>query len=701
MICKLFRRILMLALCVCLFLCTLITASAAARPDEIQFTEEELAYIHSNSPLRVGYVQDRIPVSFSDEDGELAGISRYIFDRIAQLSGLTFEYVPLPAGSITYEYLLSEDLDFVTNVEYNSENLKARGILVSEPYLSSKKVVVVRENVEFDPNAELTVALSTGSQTLGKVISDRYPNFKQKNYDSIIDCFDALLAGEADLMIQNQYVVEYWFSKPAYEKLKIVPVPGLADELCFSAVFSFDGREGPSEDDGRILISILNKAIAAVTEEEIDSYTIQAVVENQYTYGILDFLSRYRYAVSIMFISVPVILILTVVLIRQRFRSLATQADAKAKGEFLSAMSHEIRTPLNGLIGLNQLISQRMDDREQVDRYLQQSTVTARYLLRLLNDVLDMSSLQNGTMEITPAPMDLSLLVSTTETLVQGTMTDQGLNFQEKVELSCPYVLGDEARVQQVLLNLLDNACKFTPEGGNVTLTVDQSATKDGSIVTRFKVSDTGCGIGEEFEKQVFHSFAQERETVSQGNQGTGLGLPLSRSLARLMGGDVTFTSKKGEGSDFFFTFSAQPVDAPEPVVSTPSSLKTDLPHILVAEDNELNREIMQDLLENEGFSVTLAEDGQEALEIFRDAPPNTFEVIIMDLLMPRMDGYQATEAIRDLPREDAKSVYIIACTANAAEQERGRILASGMDAFLSKPVDVDVLLEMISSRRS
>lgn len=710
-----FRKIsgcaLTLALCAALFRGVFAPAAAspAASPAPsagVPFTEEERAYLRSCGTLRVGYVQDRIPVSFTDDNGELGGVSRTIFDRVAAISGLSFEYVELPTDSVTYEYLLGHGLDLVTSVEYNEENKHANGILISEPYLNSRKVVVTRSGLDFRPDAALSVAISTGSQTIKKVLNGIFPNFTMVDYPSTAACFDAVAAGRADLTIQNQYVTEYWVHRPAYEELKMIPALGLADQMCFSAVVAFGGGEGPSPEEGQVLIDILDKSIAMLTEDEVASYTIQAVLDNQYTFTLSDFLYRYRYAVCILAVSLAIIGVLAAVLGRQHIRSLAAQADSKAKGEFLSAMSHEIRTPLNGLIGLNYLISQRLDDRAQLERYLQQSAVTARYLLRLVNDMLDMSSIQGGTLELFPAPMDLTLSVSTVESLVRGAMADKGLEFRVEPDLPELYVVGDEVRVQQVLLHLLDNARKFTPRGGRVTLSASQSRAEDGAVVTRFEVTDTGCGMSEEFQKHIFDSFAQERETVSQGNQGTGLGLPVSRSVARMMGGDITFTSRKGEGSRFVFTFSARPAPAPEPPGSEAPAQALPgagpgLPRILVAEDNALNAEIIVELLEGEGFPVTLARDGQEAYELFRDAPPHTFDVILMDLLMPRMDGYQAAAAIRALPREDAGSVYIIACTANSSRQERARVLSGGLDDFLSKPVDLDALLEKISSRRA
>ena len=684
-----------------LALCTGAALGAAApgtgREAGLDLTPEEQAYVQQCGPLKVGYVQDRIPVSFQDENGELGGISRYIFDRIQQISGLEFEYAALPNGSVTYDYLLGEGFDLITSVEYNKENLNANGILISEPYLSSRKVVVAREGLEFRYDADLSVAISTGSQTIKKVLGRIFPNFVLEDYDSISACFDAVSAGQADLMIQNQYVAEYWIYRPAYEGLTVIPVLGLEDQLCFSAVLAFGEWDGPSQEDGQLLIRVLNKAIARLAEDEVASYTIQAVMENPYTFTFSDFLYRYRYAAVALTAAGVVIIALTVLLLRQRLRSMEDRAEAKARGQFLSTMSHEIRTPLNGLIGLNYLMSQKLDDRERLDGYLRQSTATAKYLLSLVNDILDMSKLQEQRMELARDPVDLELMVSTLQAIVQNTMTERGLDFRVEAELPWPCVLGDEVRIQQVLMNLLDNARKFTPSGGQVRLRIEQSRGGDGAVLTKAVVSDTGRGMSEEFQRRVFDAFAQERDTVSKGNEGTGLGLPISRRLARLMGGDLTFESRRGEGSRFVFTFPGQPVQPPEGRGEpAPAGGKARFP-ILVAEDNELNAEIMLDLLESEGFETTLAKNGREALRLFQESEPGTYGAVLMDLLMPEMDGLQAAAAIRALDRPDAKTVKIIACTANSFAEDRASALESGMDDFVAKPVDIDELLRKLS----
>ncbi len=671
---------------------------ARTKNDALSFSPEEQSYIASHKePIKVGYVQDRVPVSFKNDKGEFAGISRYIFDHLSKTTGLKFDYVPLPAGEVTYDYLLGEGFDLVTSVEYNKENQNARGILISDPYLSSRNVVVAKNNIDFRYDAALSVAISTGSQTIRKVLGASYPNFELIDYDSIADCFDAVNMGKADLMIQNQYVAEYWFSKPKYEKLQVIPVLGLDDQLCFSAVVDFKGMNGPSQEDGRTLIDILNKAIANMTEDEVGTYTIQGIMENQYKLTISDFFYRYRYVAIALSVALIIILVLAALLLRQRIRYAESKADAKAKGEFLSTMSHEIRTPLNGLIGLNYLMSQRLDDKEQLAKYLQQSTTAANYLLSLVNDILDTSKLQAEKLELILRPTELDHVLDTVSSLVGNAMAEKNISFNISSELTYPCVMADETRIQQVLLNLLDNGRKFTPEGGSIDLAIRQELTEDNNVLNTVTVSDTGRGMSEEFQKHIFDVFSQELDTVSKGNQGTGLGLFICRSLALLMGGDLTVSSLKNKGSKFTFTFKAAAAEPTSDTEEEQTAAAKNHPNILVAEDNELNGEILMELLHDEGFDASLAENGKKAVEIFASSKPYTYEIILMDLLMPEMDGFEATKAIRAMDRPDARTVRIFACTANSFSEDRDKALESGMNDFISKPVNITDLIDKLS----
>ena len=695
---KLYIRALSAVLAAGLAMCAAGPAAMAAeeedvRPAAVELTAEEQEFVDNCAPLKVGFVQDRIPVSFKGEDGSMAGISRYVLDRIERLSGFTFEYVPLPAGDVTYDYLQSQGLDLVTSVEYNEENKKANGILISEPYLTSRKVIVARDGLDFSFDADLSVAVSSGSQTIHKVLAAAYPNFRLVDYDSIRDCFEALRRGMTDLLIQNQYVVEYWKARPAYEELKVIPVLGLDDQLCFSAVVAYGDGDARPQEEGRIIIDVLDKAIAAMTEDEVGSCIIQGVMDTPYSFTVGDFLYRYRFAAAALSLSALVIAVLAVLLMRQRFRALQEQAEAKAKNEFMSAMSHELRTPLNGIIGLNYLMERDMDDPPKLAGYLRRSSATAEYLLRLVNDILDMSSLREGQMELKPRPVDLETLVDTAADLVRGGIADKGLAFDVRADIRWPWVEADPVRVQQVLLHLLENACKFT-DAGSVGLRVEQTLSPTGQVITSIEVTDTGRGMSEPFVERVFDAFAQERQTVSSGDQGAGLGLSVSRYLARLMGGDLTVQSRQNQGSRFLFTFPAPRADG-DSVQPAPAAETVKRP-ILVAEDNELNGEIMLELLDGEGYQADLVHNGQEAAEAFQKAAAGHYGAILMDLMMPVMDGFQAAMAIRAMDRPDAKSVKIVACTANDSAEERDRARICGMDGFLAKPVEINALLKML-----
>ncbi len=670
--------------------------------EEDIFTPEEREYVESLGVLKVGYVGDRIPISFKEEaTGELGGVSRAIFDRIQEISGLKFEYQELPSGSVTYDYLAEQKFDLITSVEYNKQNLKANGILLSEPYLSSKKVIVGHKGVTLDSGENLKIAVATGSQTLKKVLKEQYPSFEIVDYDSIGKCFEAVNEGQADFLIQNQYVAEYRMYKPQYENLTILPTLGLDDMLCFSAVLPLDSVGTPIFKEKEMLIGIINKAADQISDDEIANYIIRATTENQYHDTPADFFYRYRYTVMVLFAAVLIVLILIYVAVRAHIHTLRAQADAETRTQFLSMMSHEIRTPLNGLLGLNYLITRNIDNERKVRDYLQQSSDVANYLLILINDILDMSKLQKKQMQLVNKAFAVKGTLKMIDSVSGSRMREKGIHFVVKKEVPYPRLVGDETRIEQVLLNVLDNAYKFTPSGGQVTIEISQEKQKERRICTKVRISDTGPGISEEFQKKIFDSFTQERSTVSKGNQGTGLGMAISRNLARLMGGDLVVQSKPGQGSTFIFTFVTDYVAEGEEDPETepavlPQTTEGRPLHVLVAEDNELNAEIVMDLLETAGLSATLASNGQDAVEMFAASDPGAFDCILMDLMMPVLNGYEAAKAIRSMDREDAATIRIIACSANAFEEDRQKAKDSGMDDFVAKPIDVDKLMEKL-----
>ncbi len=679
-------------------------ASTGAEADGVlaDFTQEERERNGEFGVLKVGYVSDRNPVSFKNKEGEFDGVSRKIFDRLQEISGLQFEYVALPSGPVTYDYLLGEGFDFVTSVEYNEENKKARGILISHPYLTSKKVVVGRQDLVFDANANLSVAVSTGSQTLKKVMAAMYPNFELIDFDTMEDCFDAVNDGKADILIQNQFVAERYLYKPEYEKLIVVPVIGMDDELCFSAVTPLEETEGEEWDRCEELLNEIDRAIALLTEDEVTNYVIEGTMENIYdlTYG--DLFYRYRYALLVLAAAFVLVLVMIAMIARYRLRTADAQAEAKAKGNFLSTMSHEIRTPLNGMIGLNYLMEQNLDDHQKMKDYLRQSSATAKYLQSLINDILDMSKLEMNKMELVSSPFSLKDALAVIETIERSRMADKEIDFRMDMDVPHPFIVGDEVRLEQIILNIIDNAYKFTPAGGSVRVQVRQTPSGDGKASTEIKVSDTGWGISEEFQQKIFHSFTQERNTVSKGNQGTGLGMSISYLLAELMGGSLSVESKLGHGSCFTFSFPAEIVQEDlrtgRQETETRAGETPEDCHILIAEDNELNGQILTEILREEGFRTSLAVNGQVAVDLFKASAQGEYSAILMDLRMPEKDGYEAAKEIRALPRPDAKTVRIFACTADSFQEDREKAIACGMDNFVAKPVDVKKLIMLLRS---
>ena len=265
---------------------------------ELQFyTRDELKYVEKADALKVAYVPERRPLSFKNNEGELDGISRAVFDRVAELSGLKFEYFELPEGEISYQYLQEQGIDLITGVEYNSANMNSAGIFLSRPYISARKVMVSRPEFEYNENKTYKLAVATGSKTVKSVLNSRYPNLEIVDYDTIADCFEALYIGEVDMLIQNQYVVDAILAKPIYSTFKVVPIDGLEDELCFSTIVDLNGRNGMDEEESSLVIGILNKAISQISDTDMDNMVMRETVENQYELDAFDFLYNYRFTI--------------------------------------------------------------------------------------------------------------------------------------------------------------------------------------------------------------------------------------------------------------------------------------------------------------------------------------------------------------------------------------------------------------------
>ena len=375
----------------------------------------------------------------------------------------------------------------------------------------------------------------------------------------------------------------------------------------------------------------------------------------------------------------------------------AQKANA-AKSSFLSRMSHDIRTPLNGIIGLIKINETHMDDRELVKTNQDKMLVSADHLLSLINDVLQMSKLEDENIEISHEPIDLGEISREVGTIISGRTAEAGIAFEiGKQELPVSYIYGSPLHIRQIFLNIYGNCIKYNKPHGKVTTTLKCLGEKNGIVTYRWTISDTGIGMSEEFLKHIFEPFVQEHSDARTVYSGTGLGMSIVKKIIDRMNGTIVVTSKEGEGSTFVITLPFEIAEKPEEI---PAEMDGEVNiaglHLLLAEDNELNAEIARTLLEDEGAITTIVNDGQQAVDIFSRNKPGTFDAILMDIMMPEMDGLSATKAIRALDREDAGTIPIIAMTANAFDEDEKKCMEAGMNAHLVKPLDIQKMKEAV-----
>ena len=376
------------------------------------------------------------------------------------------------------------------------------------------------------------------------------------------------------------------------------------------------------------------------------------------------------------------------------------EAANEAKTEFLQRMSHDIRTPINGICGMIDMAEHYADDMEKQTEYRAKIKEASNLLLELVNDVLDMSKLESGEVVLEESPFNLNKIFEEVLVVIEQIAAEQNIRIVwEKKEITHRDLIGSPRYVKRVIMNFLSNAVKYSRANGHIYLSCREIPSEQPGMTTmEFVCRDTGIGMTEEFQKHIFEPFAQEYTGSRTKFVGTGLGMAIAKKLVEKMGGTITFESEKGVGTTFVIRvpFKIDPDADKREEQKEVSEKSIKGLHILLAEDNELNMEIAEFVLQNEGADVTKAWDGQEAVELFRNSEPGEFDVILMDIMMPVMNGYEATKMIRSLDREDAKEVPIIAMTANAFTEDRIRAKAAGMDEHVAKPVDVELLIKVI-----
>ena len=672
----------------------------------IQLSDRDLEYVNERKTITVAVPENWYPLYCKETPlKNHTGIMADVLDEIKSFTGLRFSYVYAKNYADAIRLIQQGDADILGFFLGDENDAAQLGLALSASYVSANNIIVRNKACSY-PAPGLVGAL-VENQRLPSGISVEKIRF----YPSIKEALFAVNNGEADFIYglssrMEQDILRYHFTN-------LAPVTLVNDQSTISFALPI-----PVDPD---LLTILNKAINNLSESErtvIRNRNLESIGVSEFS--LTDFI--YANPLQFMFIVMFVLSVLFTALllaIGARMKATVIQGNLKraeaanlAKSEFLSRMSHEIRTPMNGIVGMSTIAMQNIDNTDKIKDCLEKVIMSSKHLLALINDVLDMSKIESGKVELRHESFNFRAFLQDFENLYGEQAKSKGISYETVLASDLEVqIIGDSLRLNQVLSNLLSNALKFTPAKGIIKLRVSKTGEDQENVYLRFEVIDTGCGIAEENYDKIFESFEQENVDVTYKYGGTGLGLSIVKRFTQLMGGSIHVTSVQGSGSTFT-------VDLPFGKVKESGEIarfsdingRDDLAkdcyvidydfkgkRILLVEDNELNREIAEELIGATGASVESAEDGVQAVEKFKESAEGYYDLILMDVQMPHMDGYEATRCIRALGRSDAQKVPIFAMTANAFAEDVQKSREAGMNAHISKPLDIRAVYKQMN----
>ena len=653
--------------------------------------EKKWLAVHQNT-IRVGYFENKFPFS-GTRDGELSGILKTVLDTIRQQYGVTIITQPYSSTDEMRAALEKDEIDLAGPIIRDLDVLERINAVATDTIYELTPVMIYKGR-SFDETSPV-IATTNSSLYSDPIVSVSSRNVTTRKFDTFDECLQAILDGEADATIIASARINELNDNPLMKKLSYAEIANRQKLVMVTM-----------KDDRRVG-TIVNKAIA----QSASLLTGVVLAENSVTNDrvtLHEFLQAN--AGTVMFIAVAIIGVLLLLLSRlvvgqrklEAALAEAREANAAnvAKTTFLNSMSHDIRTPMNAIIGFTN-IALSMGPEEKVRNCLEKIMKSSDYLMSLINDVLDISRIESGKIKYAPVPCDITEITDTVLAVAHGFL--QGRNIEFVVTRGTPtakYVYADELRIREVLINILSNAIKFTKDGGTIRFEVEDQPVGDGKHVeVRYRISDTGIGMSEEYQAHLYEEFSQESDGARTNYKGTGLGMAITKRYVDMMNGEIHVKSKQGVGTTFTvelpLRIAETAPDTKEKCLCTERDLQG--VRVLMAEDNDLNAEIAITLLEEKGLVVTRAIDGQDVLDQFRAAPASSFDLILMDIMMPKQNGYEATQAIRSMAdRPDGRTIPIVAMTANAFAEDIAAAHAAGMNGHLAKPIDMDEVVKVI-----
>ena len=642
----------------------------------------EQNWLEEHGAVRVGYLKNDVGVSLTDtESGKPVGIINDYINLASDCMGeknIEFQLTGFDSQEEELQALKDNRIDMIFHMNQNPYEAEQNDMILSNTVFEVN-IAVLTGVKKFDENKENTVAVSRNN-LLGKwYISFNYPFWKIKEYDSFDEVEKAVHSGEADC-----FVVKAGQSLKTLEDSKMRSIfLTKSGESCFAVTR-----------DNTILMNILNKTIQSLPASRLSS--LFSVYEN--TPGkvtLAEYIKDNLRVVSIVFVSTSLLIILIIgyLLVKARKAKIQAEKANAAKSDFLFNMSHDIRTPMNALLGYSELMKRELTDPKLLD-YQEKIEQSGNLLLSIINNVLDMARIESGKMELDENYVKIRDIYQGVYKIFQAEAEKKGIRLEMEYNVRHEHVICDETKNREVFLNLISNAVKYTASGGTVTIRITElDCDRKDYVRIQSQVIDTGIGMSEEFLPSLFEAFSRERNTTTGKVAGTGLGMPIIKQYIDMMGGTIEAESKLGEGSRFIVTLEYRIADKnyyeqdTEKASDMNETGRISGKHILLAEDNDLNAEIAEFILEDMGLLVDRVEDGIQCVAKMEQEPAGTYDLILMDIQMPNMDGYKATEVIRGLADKSKATIPIIAMTANAFEEDRKKALAKGMNGHIAKPV--------------